>query len=132
MVLPNRPERVSPTQRETKALDYRQLAILLREQANGDDAAGALLYEAAKQCINALASQRGLNPGTTGAKRRFLADVATEMSNPDLMDYWQSAADLHINADRLNMSEPDFEAAWTNAQVFINQMLQIYARGEPG
>lgn len=111
MVLPNRPERVSPTQRETKALDYRQLAILLREQANGDDAAGALLYEAAKQCINALASQRGLNPGTTGAKRRFLADVATEMSNPDLMDYWQSAADLHINADRLNMSEPDFEAA---------------------
>ena len=86
------------------------------------------MYEAAKQCINAVASQRGANPGPTGTKRRFLAGLAAEMSNPDLMDYWQSAADLHINADRLNISEPDFEIAWANAQLFIDQMLQIYSR----
>ena len=44
-----------------------------------------------------------------------------------LMKCWQSAVHLHINSDRLNIGEPDFEIAWTNAQLFIDQMLQIYA-----
>ena len=127
----NRSGGVSAAKREATARDYRRLAELLREQEGGDGAAGAILYEAAKQCINAVANQHGVNPGPTGAKVRFLDSLAeVEMEIPYLLRNWHSASDLHINADRLTMRQDDLETAWSNGQTFIAQMLQIYAHGQ--
>ncbi len=94
------------------------------------DSAGALLYEAAKQCINAIANQRGLNPVSTGAKRRFLRTATVGATVPlDLMRAWRAAETLHVHADRGHLEPSDFEEAWATAQAFINQMLLIYADG---
>ena len=123
------PGRIGEGEREATAREYRRLAELLREREKAGNAAGALLYEAAKQCINAVANRRSVNPGPTGAKYRFLVGMAErEPDFPTLLDNWQSAVALHINADRLNLSESDFDAAWTDTQLFINRMLQIYSR----
>lgn len=100
---------------------------MVRSQEGDRDASGALLYEAAKQCINAVASQHGVNPGPTGSKIRFLRDlVSRDTSMHNLLGHWQAASALHVNADRLHLSEPEFDNAWTDAQAFIDQMLEIY------
>ena len=54
------------------ARNYRSQAQMLLDRDSDLDSAGALLYESAKQCINAVAIQRGENPGPTRAKIRFL------------------------------------------------------------
>ncbi len=120
--------RADSARRETKAREYRRIARSIGGHEGDNDASGALLYEAAKQCINAVASQQGLNPGPTGSKIRFLRDLASGVgAMPNLLDNWQAASALHVNADRLHLSEAEFETAWTDAQVFIDQMLEIYA-----
>ena len=92
-------------------------------------AAGALIYEAAKQCINAVANLQCINPVATGAKRRFLISlVDSESAASDLLLNWRAAELLHINADRDNVSEQNFNDAWERVQAFIIQMLQINAR----
>ena len=107
------------------------MADILLQRERADAAAGALLYEAAKQCINAVANQHGANPGTTGGKYSFLRNLVTgEAPGQVLMDNWRSANDLHLNADRLIMSDDEFRAAWEQSQAFIDQMLMIYVRGE--
>ena len=121
-------ERVNSTQREVKAREYRRIALLIGSQEGDKDASGALIYESAKQCINAVAGQRGVNPGTTGAKIRFLRDLAAAVTAmPNLLEHWQGASALHVNSDRLHLSESEYETAWTDAQAFIEEMLQIYA-----
>lgn len=125
----NSPERADSARRETKAREYRRIALLIGGQDGDRDASGSLLYEAAKQCISAVASQQGMNPGPTGSKIRFLRNLASSVgAMPNLLDNWQAASALHVNADRLHLSEPEFDKAWTDAQAFINQMLQIYSR----
>ena len=110
-----------------RAVNYRNRAILLLELYRDRDSAGALIYEAAKQCINAVANQRGANPATTGAKLRSLNEVAAaEAQTPDLSENWYSALQLHIHADRGLLNEVDFLDAWDKAQTFISQMLAIY------
>ena len=107
------------------------MADILRSRDGANAAAGALLYEAAKQCINALANSHGANPGTTGGKYRFLRNLSEQESTYlVLMDNWRSANDLHLNADRLTMSDQEFAIAWEQTQLFIDQMLQIYSLGE--
>ena len=63
---------------EARARNYRQQAELLLQRDSDTDCAAALLYEAAKQCINAVANQRGENPGTTGGKVKVVRDVTVE------------------------------------------------------
>lgn len=127
----NSPGRERAARHEAQAREYRRLAGLLLEQENSPAAAGELLYAAAKQCINAVANQRGLNPATTAAKWRFLATIAeTSPMAAALLDYWQAAADLHVHTDRLHLSASDFTRAWQTAQDFISQMLEIYDGGE--
>ena len=65
----------------TRAFSYRDDADLLLTQYHKSEPAGALMYEAAKQCINSVANLNGLNPGSTGAKRRYLESVALRASN---------------------------------------------------
>ena len=114
------------------ARNYRDRAELLRERYSDSNSAGALLYESAKQCINAVANQRGENPATTGAKIRALQSVADEEREriPNLMANWRAAVGLHIHADRLHLSDEEFREFWNYAHVFIGDMLDIYARRE--
>jgi len=114
---------------EARARNYRRQANLLLERDNDIDCAGALLYESAKQCINAVANQRGGNPGTTGGKVNVVRALARE--NPGgtpLMQNWQRADRLHIHADRGNLNAAEYADAWEQAQAFIESMLTIYDR----
>ena len=113
-----------------QAREYRRLAQVLREQAAAPEAAGILLYEAAKQCINALANQQGDDPRATAAKVYFLRHWITgDTGLTDPVENWRAADRLHINADRLHLAPPEFNSAWEKAQTFIDQMLAIYAGG---
>ena len=86
---------------EARAHNFRGQADLLLQRDDDFDCAGALLYEAAKQCINAVANQRGENPGTVGGKVGIVRDTVAEVPDGhDLIRYWQGADKLHIHADR--------------------------------
>ena len=117
------------TRHEFRARNYRRQAELLLERDDDLDCAGALIYESAKQCINALSNQRGLNPTRTGNKERFLAVIAQEEPAPQvLMQMWKQAGLLHVYADRAHLSRAAFMEAWEWSQLFIDQMLLKYAR----
>lgn len=107
---------------------YRADAGSMLEQ-DSPHSAGALLYESAKQCVNAVANQQGENPGYTRAKTQYLRTFAGQTigSQFNLMDGWRAASRLHIHADRGFLNEADFRDAWLVAQDFIDDMLTIYA-----
>ena len=113
------------------ATDYRRLAQLVLEREASPIAAGALLYEASKQCINAVANLQGVNPATTSAKRHFLIGLTERgTSTSDLLLNWRYANQLHVNADRAHLTESGYLDAWSGSQTFITQMLEIYASNE--
>ena len=109
---------------------YREDAVSLLER-DRFHSAGALLYESAKQCVNAVANQRGQNPGYTRAKTIYVENIAGQYAYTRfaLTNGWQSASHLHIHADRGYLSEEDFRQAWRATQTFIDDMLDIYASG---
>ena len=110
----------------SRAANYRRQAEALLVRNNDLDCAGALIYESAKQCINALAIQRGDNPAATGAKERFLIGfVEQNKVPPGLVSRWKFATRLHVHADRGHLGEPDFMEHWQEARVFIDQMIRI-------
>ena len=112
-----------------RARNYRRQAVLMLERDSDIDCAAALLYESAKQCINAIANQRGANPGATGGKVNVLREVAaSEANGTALLENWQHADKLHIHADRGHLSGGEFDRSWQQAQAFITAMLAIYAR----
>ncbi len=98
-------------------------------ERDGDfDSAAALMYESAKQCINALANQEGGNPGSSAAKERFLHDVANRPNSPlNLFLQWKSATQLHIHADRGHLEDEEFTDRWALTHLFIENMLLLYA-----
>ena len=117
------------TKHEARARNYRRQAELLLQRDSDTDCAGILLYEAAKQCINAVANQRGQNPGTTGGKVSIVREVGAEVpSGSDLIRSWQGADKLHIHADRGHLDAGEYEEAWEQTQVFVTVMLTIYHR----
>lgn len=111
------------------ALNYRRQSALLLEREGDRDCAAALAYESAKQCINAVANQRGDNPGSTGAKVNALRSISElEQTGTTLMGNWRAATQLHIHADRGHLTATEFMESWQQAQAFINAMLSIYHR----
>ena len=119
-----------------RAVSHRADADLLLVRYGKPDSAGALLYEAAKQCINeqcinALANQAGQNPGSTGAKKSFLSGLASQppVSSLDLEYGWTAASQLHIHTDRGHLEADEFRDAWVKAQAFVADMLLIHAGG---
>ena len=107
---------------------YRHNANTLRSQRE-NASAGALLYESAKSCINAIANQQGSNPVKTGIKFRFLQSfAANESVASDLLDGRYAAESLHTHADQFHLDNSDFSTAWSAAQAFIAAMLDIYHR----
>ena len=115
-----------------RAVSYQDDASLLLTQYQKPDSAGALLYEAVKQCINALANQDGQNLGSTGAKKRYLESLSSQPlgGRIDLEQGWEAAMRLHVHADRGHLTDPEITEAWLLAQVFIDDMLSIYAAAE--
>ena len=127
----NRPGPSLAARHEAMARNYRSRARLLFGQYGDLDSAGALLYESAKQCINAVANQNGINPGPIRAKMQFLVSIADrDSATLDLIRHWEGAGALHIHADRGHLARQDFLEAWTSAQAFINQMLLVYRAPE--
>ncbi len=112
-----------------RARSYREDADLMLERYNKPYSAAALLYESAKQCINAVANLNGQNPGAVGAKRAYLRNLTSQSpgNQSDLMQGWEATTRLHIHADRGHLAEGDFRDAWQAAQAFIDDMLTIYA-----
>ena len=126
----NRPGREKAAHHEAQAREYRRLADSLLTRENAPEAAGELLYAAAKQCINAVANQRGVNPASTLSKREFLIGMGeTEPEAATLLRDWDTVTKLHIHADQIYLPPADYTDAWQTAQIFIRQMLEIYAGG---
>lgn len=96
------------------------------------ESAGALLYEAAKRCINAVANRNAVNPVKTAAKFHFLLNLSEQnLADFNLLRGWQRASDLHSHADQSHLGDEIFRDAWDTTQAFITEMLAIYDRGQP-
>ena len=133
MTTPDNRSRQRAERHHARAISFRDDAELLLGQYDKPDSAGALLYESAKQCINALANLAGRNPGATGAKTAFLENVARQHPGYQnaLAAGWLAASRLHIHADRGNLDDAQFRDSWAEAQTFIANLLSIYAAAEP-
>ena len=131
MTSPSSRHRIRAEEHRARAESYRDDANLLLGQYNKPDSAGALLYESAKQCINAVANLNGHNPGATGAKKRYLESIAAQPpgSGFNLAAGWEAASFLHIHADRGHLTPARFQATRLLAETFIADMLAIYAGG---
>ena len=126
-----RPGPEAAAHHEVMAREYLRLAELILIQEKSRIAAGALLYESAKQCVNAVANLQRMNPVTTRAKRQFLIELSERGAGYlDIYLNWRAANLLHVNADRGLLSDVNFDDAWESSHAFINQMLQIYARDQ--
>ena len=122
------PYRRRAERHEGRARNYLQKAEMLLYQYDDPDSAGALMYEAAKQCVNAVANQRGSNPGTIGGKMHALRSLQSERTDyPNLAKRWRYADKLHIHADRGLLTASQYMEAWDGARAFIDDMLAIYA-----
>ena len=107
---------------------YRRNADALLAQGE-PESAGALLYEAAKRCINAIANRQGDNPVKTTAKVAALHSVAAQgFTDFDLIHGWRNATSLHTHADQGQLADAQFLIAWGTTQAFIAEMLAIYDR----
>ena len=62
----------------TRAISYREDADLMLERYDKPYSAAALLYESAKQCVNAVANLNGQNPGAVGAKRAYIRNLMSQ------------------------------------------------------
>ena len=95
--------------------------------------AGTLLYESAKQCLNAVANRRGHNPVYTREKMQYLRVIG--MLYPDvqatLEDGWRAAMDLHIHADQGRLAEDEFQETGISPNRFIDAMIEIYQEEAP-
>ena len=134
------PEAAHPAQaarHHRHARQYQRLASFMAQLANtpGNDpetcraAAGALLYESAKQHINAVANQSGQNPQDNREKRRALNDIAN--SHPEYANLPRGAAAawlLHIHADQFNLSDAEYAAHMADTTQFAAAMDAIYQR----
>lgn len=94
--------------------------------------AGALLYEAAKQCVNAVANLNGLDPQANHEKMAALRTIANTHPNyPDLQDASIAAWHLHIHADQFNLPPNDLASALAQTRRFIAAMQSIYRATTP-
>lgn len=89
--------------------------------------AGALLYEAAKQLVNAVANLHGQDPKGNREKLSEIHNiVAGQHTEFDLLDGATAAWRLHIHADQFNLTPDVFNRNLTTANEFIAEMQAIY------
>ena len=111
---------------------YRTDAATLLER-DSPHSAGTLLYESAKQCLNAVANRRGHDPVYTREKMHYLGVI--KMLYPDIQaeleDGWRASMALHIHADQGSLTEYEYNENWHKSQRFIATMLEIYEEEGP-
>ena len=140
MTLPSEPGPAKAAHHYRRAGEYYELAQDFLTRASGDAGAadilaaagGALLYEAAKQCVNAVANLNGLDPQANHEKMAALRAIAN--AHPAytnlIRDSGQSWA-LHIHADQGNMPPVELATALRRAARFIADMCSIYRATAP-
>ena len=118
-----------------RANAYRELAweLLERSRTSAEraavlpDAAGALLYEAAKQCVNAVANLHGRDPQDNRAKMSEIRAIVAEGFTPfDLIEGSSAAWDLHIHADQATLLPNRFGDRFNTAADFVDEMQDIF------
>ncbi len=125
-----------------RAGQYQSLAQSLRAgarvDADGADAeiltaaAGALRYEAAKQCVNAVANLTGRDPQANHEKMAALRAIADAHPNyPNLIDDSRAAWHLHIHADQFNLPPGRLASAQERTARFVAYMMSIYRDRAP-
>ena len=88
---------------------------------------GALLYEAAKQCVNAVANLRGQDPKGNREKLAAIDSiVADQHTQLDLVRGARAAWYLHVHADQFDLTPERFQRNLTVATAFVEEMLAIY------
>lgn len=94
--------------------------------------AGALLYEAVKQSVNAVANQNGRDPQANHEKMTELHTIANAHPNyPDLLDDSRKAWQLHIHADQAHLTLDERDYALKRTIQFIADMQSIYRATAP-
>ena len=123
-----------------RAGEYQSLAqsLLAGAYVDGADAevltaaAGALLYEAAKQCVNAVANRNGRDPQANHEKMAALRAIADAHPNyPNLIDDSRAAWHLHIHADQFNLPPGRLASAQERTARFVADMMSIYRATAP-
>ena len=111
---------------------YRADATMLLER-DSQHSAGTLLYESAKQCLNAVANSRGHDPVYTREKMQYLRVIGMlyPAVQANLEDGWRAAMALHIHADQGRLTEDEFQENWDKSQSFIDAMIEIYQEEAP-
>ena len=95
-------------------------------------AAGALRYEAAKQCVNAVANLNGRDPQANHEKMAALRAIADAHPNyPNLIDDSRAAWHLHIHADQFNLPPGRLASAQERTARFVADMMSIYRATAP-
>ena len=122
MTLPSEPGPAKAARHYRRAGEYYELAQGFLARASGDAGAadilvaagGALLYEAAKQCVNAVANLNGRDPRGNHEKMAALRVIANaHPAYPHLIRGSRTAWDLHIHADQGNSALPDLASGWS-------------------
>ena len=135
MTLPSEPGPAKAAHHYHRAGEYYELAQGFLTRASGDTGAadilvaagGALLYEAAKQCVNAVANLMGRDPQGNHEKMAALRAIANAHPAYTLLirNSSQSWA-LHIHADQGNLPPDELATALERAARFIADMRSIY------
>ena len=135
MTLQGEPGPAKAARHYRRAGEYYELAQGFLARASGDAGAadilvaagGALLYEAAKQCVNAVANLNGRDPQANHEKMAALRAIAnTHPAYPNLIKGSRTAWDLHIHADQGNLALTDLASALEQTRQFIMDMRSIY------
>ena len=140
MTLPSEPGPAKAARHYRRAGEYYELAQGFLARASGDAGAadilvaagGALLYEAAKQCVNAVANLNGRDPRGNHEKMAALRAIANDHPAYTYLirDSAQSWA-LHIHADQGNLGPTELESALEQTRQFIMDMRSIYRDTAP-
>ena len=140
MTLQSEPGPAKAARHYRRAGEYYELAQDFLARASGDAGAadilvaagGALLYEAAKQCVNAVANLNGRDPQGNHEKMAALRAIAN--AHPAytrlIRDSGQSWA-LHIHADQGDLLPDELATALERAARFIADMRSIYRATAP-
>ena len=140
MTLQDEPGPAKAARHYRRAGEYYELAQGFLARASGDAGAadilvaagGALLYEAAKQCVNAVANLNGRDPQANHEKMAALRAIAnTHPAYPNLIKGSRTAWDLHIHADQGNLALTDLASALEQTRQFIMDMRSIYRDTAP-
>ena len=94
--------------------------------------AGALLYEAAKQSVNAVANLNGCDPQANHKKMAALRTIANAHPKySDLLDDSRKAWQLHIHADQAHLTPDELDYTLQRTIQFIADMQSIYCAIAP-